>query len=130
MPIANSEIGRLGEEEAVKLLKSKGYSIVAQNYDCPMGEIDIVAKTGKRLYFVEVKTSLDTHRDAFSPEERVDKRKRRRLQGLGEMYLIREGLDPETEWQIDIVAVTLDKDGKNPHSEHIENAVWDYREHY
>jgi len=127
MPIANSKIGQIGENEAVGTLESKGYRIVTRNYDSPMGEIDIVAEKGRKLYFVEVKTSLDTHRDAFSPEERVDKRKRRRLQGLCEMYLARERIDPHTEWQIDIIAVTLDKDGKNPHIEHIENAVWDYR---
>ena len=127
MFLTNSRIGQIGEDAAVKHLEGKGYSIVSQNYELPMGEIDIVIKDGRRYRFVEVKTSLDTYQDNFRPEERVDKRKRRRLQGLCETYLIREGIDPKTEWQIDIVAVTLDKDGKVKHIEHIENAVWDHR---
>ena len=127
MVLKNSEIGQTGESEAVNHLKSKGYSIVCQNYDLPMGEIDIVAKKRKRLYFVEVKTSLESRFDSFSPEQRVDTRKRRRLQGLAELYLIREGVSLDTEWQIDVIAVTLDTEGKLKHIEHIENAIWDQR---
>jgi putative endonuclease len=127
MELTGSKIGEIGELEVVKYLKEKGYSIVAQNYDLPMGEIDVVAKKGGHLYFVEVKTSVDTGFDSFSPEQRVDKRKRQRLQGLAEMYLIREGVDPKTEWQIDVVAVTIDREGKLTHIEHIENAIWDHR---
>ena len=127
MPISNAKIGQTGEAEAVNHLKSKGYAIICQNYDLPMGEIDIVAKKRKRLYFVEVKTSLESRFDSFSPEQRVDTRKRRRLQGLAELYLIREGVSLDTEWQIDVIAVTLDTEGKLKHIEHIENAIWDQR---
>ena len=127
MVLKNSEIGQTGEAEAVNHLKSKGYAIICQNYDLPMGEIDIVAKKRKRLYFVEVKTSLESRFDSFSPEQRVDTRKRRRLQGLAELYLIREGVSLDTEWQIDVIAVTLDTEGKLKHIEHIENAIWDQR---
>ncbi len=127
MALKNSEIGLAGERAAVEHLKSKGYSIVTQNYEMPMGELDIVAKKRGKLYFIEVKTSLDTHRNAFSPEERVDKRKRRRLQSLCELYLMRERVDPNVEWQIDVIAVTLDSECKVKHIEHIENAIWDYR---
>ncbi|MBI2055255.1 MAG: YraN family protein [Candidatus Sungbacteria bacterium] len=127
MTLTNSQIGQTGEDAAVEHLKSNGYSIVSRNYEMPMGEIDIVVKSGRRYRFVEVKTSLDTYRDTFSPEERVDKRKRRRLQGLCETYLLREGIGLDVEWQVDIIAVTLDSEGKVKHIEHIENAVWDQR---
>ena len=123
----SSEIGLAGERAAVEHLKSKGYSVVAQNYEMPMGELDIVAKRRGKLYFVEVKTSLETHREAFSPEERVDRRQRRRLQGLCELYLVRERIDPDVEWQIDVISVTLDSELKVKHIDHIENAVWDQR---
>lgn len=125
--LSNSQIGQIGENAAVKHLESKGYSIVSRNYELPMGEIDIIAKSGRKYRFVEVKTSLDTYRDTFSPEERVNKRKRRRLQGLCETYLLREGIGPNVEWQIDIITVTLDSEGKVKHINHIENAVWDHR---
>lgn len=125
--ISNKEIAQSGEDAATVYLEAKGYAIITRNYELPMGEIDIVAKKRGMLYFVEVKTSLDTHRDFFNPEERVDKRKRKNLQNLCETYLIREGIAPDTEWQLDVISVTLDKEGKNPHIEHIENAIWDYR---
>lgn len=125
--LTNSQIAQSGEDAAVAYLESRGYTTVARNYDLPMGEIDVVSRKGSKLLFIEVKTSLDTHRSAFRPDERVDKRKRQTLQRLCETYCIREGVDPKTEWQIDVISVTLDKDGNNPHIEHIENAIWDYR---
>jgi putative endonuclease len=125
--LTNYQIAKAGEDAAVKLLEEKGYSIVCRNYDLPMGELDIVASKDGKIYFVEVKTSLDTHRTAFSPEDRVNKRKRQTLQNLCETYLLREGVGTDTEWQIDVVSVTLDKEGKSSHIEHIENAIWDYR---
>lgn len=128
MAISNSQIAQTGEDAAVAYLLSKGYAIVSRNYELPMGEIDIVAKRDGRLYFVEVKASLDTHRTSFRPDERVDKRKRQTLQNLCETYCLRERISPKTVWQIDVIAVTLDKEGKNPHIEHIENAIWDYRD--
>lgn len=125
--LSNAQIGRIGENEAVKYLKGRGHAIIRRNYELPMGEIDIVSKKGGRLCFTEVKTSFEVGDSWFRPLDRVDKRKRRRLQQLCEVYCIRESVDAKTEWQIDVISVTLDKDGKNPKIQHIENAVWDYR---
>lgn len=122
--ISNSQIAKAGEDAAVAHLESKGYAIVTRNYDLPMGEIDIVAKRSGVLYFVEVKASVERPDAWFHPSNRVDKRKRQRLQRLCEMYCLREGVDPNAKWQIDVISVTLDNEGKNPHIEHIENAVW------
>lgn len=52
----NIPLGAWGEEKAVEILREKGYQILTQNYRCPCGEIDIIAKEGSRLVFVEVKT--------------------------------------------------------------------------
>lgn len=125
--ISNSQIGTIGENEAVAYLEGKKYRIICRNYELPMGEIDIVAKRGGKLYFIEVKASLDTHRTSFRPDERINKRKRQTLQNLCETYCLRERISSKTAWQIDVISVTLDKEGKNRHIEHIENAVWDYR---
>lgn len=52
----NLPLGAWGEKKAAQILREKGYQILTQNYRCPCGEIDIVAKEGSRLVFVEVKT--------------------------------------------------------------------------
>jgi putative endonuclease len=56
MGSTKAEIGRKGEELALRHLKRLGYRIVEQNYRCPLGEVDIVAREGDTLVFVEVKT--------------------------------------------------------------------------
>lgn len=127
MTISNSQIAKAGEDAAAEHLESMGYTIVARNYDLPMGEIDIVAKRGGAFYFVEVKTSVERPDAWFHPSNRVDRRKRQRLQGLCELYCLREGINPSVKWQIDVISVILDNEGKNLHIEHIENAVWDHR---
>lgn len=125
--LSDSQIAHAGEDAAAKYAREKGYKIVERNVDLPMGELDIVTEQGGRYVFMEVKTSLETHRSFFHPEERVDKRKRSRLQALCETYLLRKGIDPKGGWQVDVVAVTLDSEGNTLHIDHIENAVWDTR---
>ena len=49
-------VGKFGEEEAVKLLTSKGYEIIGRNIICGSNEIDIIARDMKYIVFVEVKT--------------------------------------------------------------------------
>lgn len=52
----NKELGNFGETQACWLLKEKGYHILERNWRCPVGEIDIVARRGSMVVFVEVKT--------------------------------------------------------------------------
>src|ERR1700704_4949873 len=49
-------LGERGENVAARELRNKGYRILTRNFKCVMGEIDIVARDGKTLVFVEVKT--------------------------------------------------------------------------
>lgn len=53
---AHLVLGRRGEEAAVRLLLAKGYTILARNWRIRSGELDIVARDGRTLVFVEVKT--------------------------------------------------------------------------
>ena len=53
---AHLVLGRRGEEAAVRLLLAKGYTILARNWRVRSGELDIVARDGRTLVFVEVKT--------------------------------------------------------------------------
>lgn len=49
-------LGKIGEETAAEILRSKGYRILKQNYRCKQGEVDIIAAKGPLISFVEVKT--------------------------------------------------------------------------
>ena len=74
---AKDELGRAGEDRAVRHLIDAGYDVVDRNWRCPAGEIDIVAVRGAALSIVEVKTRRT---EAFGhPFEAVDDRKLARL---------------------------------------------------
>lgn len=102
------EIGRLGEEEAARLLKKHGYRVVEKNYRCRYGEIDIIAKDGETLAFVEVKTRGS---DLFgTPKCGVDAKKQRHMISASSVYLNEKGLD-DADVRFDVVSIMI-KDGK------------------
>ena len=83
---AKDELGRAGEERAVRYLTSVGYEILDRNWRCAQGEIDIVATSGQHLAVVEVKTRRTV---AFGhPLEAVDARKVRRLWQLAHAWSV------------------------------------------
>ncbi len=114
------DTGILGERLARDFLKERGYSIIESNYRCPEGEIDIVARFGDCLVFVEVRTR--SSRRFGSPEESVTPAKKRRLIASAAHYYQDRPALPEL-WRIDFVAVELDRRGKPSRMELIENAV-------
>ena len=67
MPTARSRLGALGEGVAGEYLEAKGYEIVATNYRCQWGEVDIIARDGDCLAFVEVRTRRS--QEFGAPEE-------------------------------------------------------------
>ncbi|NOY39995.1 MAG: YraN family protein [Nitrospirae bacterium] len=80
-----NQTGKEGEAFAVKYLRKKGYRIMASNYQTPIGEIDIVARDGDTIVFVEVKTRQSLLYGY--PSEAVTWRKRERLKRLALYYL-------------------------------------------
>lgn len=78
-------VARRGESLAALLLRIKGYRIVARNWRCSLGEIDIVAWHGETLVFVEVKARRG--RTSGAPEEAVTAGKQARLVRLAHAYL-------------------------------------------
>lgn len=69
-------LGARGERHAARYLKRQGYKILERNYKNPFGEVDIIARKGDVLAFIEVKTRTT---DAYgSPSEAVNEARRRR----------------------------------------------------
>ena len=94
-------LGPRGENAAAKHLRGLGYKILARNYRCKLGEIDIIARDGKTLVFVEVKTRTA---DEPEPEEQVNAHKRRQITRCAEFYLSRySNVQPAARF--DIVAI-------------------------
>jgi len=82
---AKDELGRAGEERAARHLTGSGYTVLARNWRCVQGEIDIVAMQGDYLAVVEVKTRRTA---AYGhPFEAIDRRKRRRLWQLAQAWI-------------------------------------------
>jgi len=96
-------LGRQGEDIAVGFLQARGYRILQRNWRCHAGEIDIVARDGKYLCFVEVKTR-DSVRCGVA-EEAVDFKKRKQLSKLACLYLSDHGLE-EVPVRFDVVAIS------------------------
>jgi len=115
------EVGAAGEDAAARHLEDRGYAIVARNYRCPLGELDLVARDGDEYVFVEVKTRV-TGRHVY-PEEAVTPEKARRIVHLAEYFLDQYG-DPDFPWRVDVVAVHLGPDGEVVGIRHIRNAVF------
>jgi len=81
----NAELGLRGERIAVGFLKRNGYKILTTNFCSPLGQIDIVAKDGRALVFIEVKTR--SSKEFGMPEEAVNHKKRRKMVSLAWFYL-------------------------------------------
>ena len=113
----NQKVGQWGEETAAAYLIQRGYEIVARNARTPHGEIDVVAKQGDSMIFVEVKT-LTSSRNFF-PEQNVTARKRSHMLACAEHYAAENSID---HWQIDVIAVE-GKQGQEPEVTHFENAI-------
>lgn len=110
-------MGHRGEELAVRHLIRKKYRILARNWRDRGGELDIVARDGGTLVFVEVKTRTS---DSFAlPVESVGYDKQRRLRRLADRYIARNAV-ADCEVRFDVVSV-LDR-GAKPEIEHLENA--------
>jgi putative endonuclease len=116
--------GDIGEEVAVKYLGGKGFSVIERNYWRPWGEIDIVARKGETLHFVEVKTvSREPGERGIRPEENMHPAKLQRLHRAVQTYLIEKRVGERAPWQIDLVCVCLNDAAKQARVEVFENIV-------
>lgn len=102
-------LGQRGEDAAVKALRRAGYRILQRNVVYGRNEIDILAREGDTIAFIEVKTRRET--GVFQPEDNVTPDKERRIIRAADYYLAKHQ-DPETYYRFDVVTVVLPDDGK------------------
>lgn len=121
MTKATKNLGDFGEAEAALYLSSKGYEILARNFRCILGEIDIITKEGKTFVFVEVKTKSNLNFGL--PEEMVNKKKQRKIIQTAQFWLKENGQE-NADWRIDVLAI-ISENGIN-NFKLIKNAVEGY----
>lgn len=106
--------GKYSEKIVVEFLKKKGFQIIKTNYLTPVGEIDIIARYGNRVVFVEVKSAVGN-----DPIEIVTQHKTRKIRNTA-LYYMKE-LGYEIEIRFDVITVVFDVDG-NTTIRHLEGA--------
>ena len=112
----NRLFGDRGERAAARYLRQAGMQIVTSGYDTLWGEIDLVARDGEFVVFVEVKT-----RRTGVPAEAVTPEKQRRLTMAALHFLRRHDL-LEQRCRFDVVAIVWADDRRAPQIEHIRDA--------
>jgi putative endonuclease len=130
-PTDKQKVGQIGEDYACKYLENLGYRILERNYLKKWGEIDIVARKGSKIHFIEVKSvsrSLDsvthvTNTNDYRPEDNVHPWKLQRLSRAIQSYLLERDVSDETDWQFDLITVYIDKDKGLSYVEVLEDIV-------
>ncbi len=105
MPLLDRiRLGKSGEDLACHELRRRGYAIVARRYRTRVGEIDIVARDGAILVFVEVKTRRSLR--FGHPAEAITVHKQAKLRAMARDFLFRAALG-DCPCRFDVVTVTL-----------------------
>jgi putative endonuclease len=110
-------LGKEGERIAELFLKKKGYKLVARNYRCAAGELDLIVLDQRVIVFVEVKTR--TGIEYGTPLEAVEVRKQQKMIYAAQFFLNAKKLS-QREARFDVVGISWP--GAQPLVEHIENA--------
>lgn len=101
--------GLAGEEAACAYLRQRGYRIIARNWRCRYGEIDIIAEQTGLLVIVEVKSRRHGLADPYSPLEAVDARKQLRVIRSARMFIFSEGRQT-SRVRFDLICVLFSAD--------------------
>ena len=114
------ELGRFGEERAARFLRLRGYRIVETNYACRSGEIDLIARRGRYIVFVEVK--LRKNAEHGEAREFVTFSKQRRVISAAELWLMKTGCELQPRFDVIEVYAPEGTDTRRPLIRHLENA--------
>jgi putative endonuclease len=107
-PAQRRGLGVAGERLAAGWLEARGYRILARNWRCSYGEVDLIAEQAGELVFVEVKLRRGLAMGA--PEEAVTRTKRQRLIATAQSYLAEQGAE-QRPYRIDVLAIELEPSG-------------------
>jgi putative endonuclease len=116
-PPPRDALGQRGENMAARFLRNQGYKIIVRNFRCEVGEVDIIARDGQTLVFVEVKTRAY---DDPTPEDQVNQHKRHQITKAARFYLSRYGV-PQPPSRFDVVAIIWPA-GREPQIRHTQDA--------
>lgn len=115
-----AKAGAFGQKLAADFLKSRGYAILAENFQTREGELDLIAELKGQLIFVEVKTRLT---DKYGlPEEAVSSAKLEKMQAAAAEYLSQNQVNHEN-YRFDIIAVEIDRAQSRARIRHHKNIL-------
>lgn len=99
----NKKTGLAQEERAAEYLEKKGFRVLERNFYTKFGEIDIIARDGDYLVFVEVK--YRSGQRGGHPLEAVGKRKQQHIKQAAQYYLLRYGIPEDTPCRFDVIGI-------------------------
>lgn len=114
----NKTLGSKGESIALEYLRNKGLSILETNWTAQWAEIDIIAKRGETLVFVEVKTKTGMMKG--KPYEAVTYGKLQKLMRSAQLYILKKKR-PETKYAVDVVSIIISTTGQVIEIQHFDN---------
>jgi putative endonuclease len=115
---SRQRLGQSGEETVARYLEKNGYTILTKNYRCKIGEIDIIARDGADLVFIEVKTRSGL--GYGSPAAAVTLRKQRQITRAAQWYLAEQQLF-DVPARFDVISVLYGETNRQQ-IDHINNA--------
>ena len=106
MTIQRQQIGKKGEQRAVAYLKKNGYRILELNYRTRLGEIDIIAKDGKTIAFIEVKARRSSQ--FGNPKWAITPKKQRHMSMVA-LYYLKATRQNQEKARFDVVTIQSEK---------------------
>lgn len=124
-PANRRETGLAQEDRAARYLEQQGLQLIERNFNCRVGEIDLIMKDGDTLVFVEVR--YRTRTDFMDPVTSVNYRKQKKLLRSAATYLKYRGLTDRVPCRIDVLGIRRNADHAEGEFHWIKDAI---QQHY
>ena len=116
----NNIVGAWGETVAADFLRKKKFKLLATNYRCRYGEIDLIVTNRSYIVFVEVKLRKGAH---FAQAlEHVDLRKQNKIRTTAELFLSQYETELQPRFDVIEIYAPLGAQTQDPHINHLEDA--------